>query len=170
MLLIGAYGCGDADDGSADSAPTSETVVSATTAEQATTTGPQPSITPPLATLPVKDTTPGDRIPTTSPEDPVTAPSVPTGSNVDIAVADLATRLDIDPTEIQIVSVEEVTWPDGSLGCPRPGMSYTQALVDGQLIVLSVDGTDYEYHSGRTGDPFYCPADRATPPVADPGV
>jgi hypothetical protein len=94
--------------------------------------------------------------------------SVPAGSNVDIAVSDLADRLDVDASEIDVVSVEEVTWPDGSLGCPRPGMNYTQALVDGELIVLAVDGTEHEYHAGRGGEAFYCPADQATPPVPDP--
>ena len=169
MLLIGTYGCGDADDDSAESVPTSETAAPATTAGLTTTTALPPMITPPLTTSPIKDTTPGDLDPTTPPEVTVTGPSVPTESNVDIAVADLAARLDVDPSEIEIVSVEEVTWPDGSLGCPRPGMSYTQALVDGQLIVLAVDDTEYEYHSGRGGDPFYCPADRATPPAAGGG-
>ena len=99
------------------------------------------------------------------PSDPSDS-AVPSGSSTDIALTDLAARLDVDPSEIEVVSVEEVTWPDGSLGCPKPGMSYTQALVDGQLIILAVDGREYEYHSGRGREPFYCPADQATPPTA----
>ncbi len=81
------------------------------------------------------------------------------------AVTDLAARLGIDESAITVVSVEEVTWSDGSLGCPEPGMMYTQALENGSLIVLEVDGTEYEYHSGAGRDPFYC----ATPiaPVDD---
>jgi hypothetical protein len=171
VLAMGTYACGDAGDDSSESVPTSETVAPPTTAELTelpTTTAPSPTITPPLTSAPIKDTTPGDLAPTTPPEVTMTGPSVPTRSNVEIAVADLAARLDVDPTEIEIVSVDEVTWPDGSLGCPHPGMSYTQALVDGQLIVLAVDDTEYEYHSGRAGEPFYCPADQATPPVPDP--
>jgi hypothetical protein len=35
-------------------------------------------------------------------------------------------------------------------------MSYTQALVDGQRIVLEVDGARYEYHSGAHRPPFLC--------------
>ncbi len=54
------------------------------------------------------------------------------------------------------MSQEDVTWPDGSLGCPQPGMRYTQALVSGSLIVLEANGLFYEYHSGGGGDPFYC--------------
>ena len=72
------------------------------------------------------------------------------------AVADLADRLGVDELTVTVVSIEEVTWSDGSLGCPDPGMMYTQALENGSLIVLEVDGTLYEYHSGVGQDPFYC--------------
>ena len=81
------------------------------------------------------------------------------------AVTDLAARLGVDESAITVVSVEEVTWPDGSLGCPEPGMMYSQALEDGTLIVLDVDGTIYEYHGGAGRDPFYC--ENPTPPVGD---
>jgi hypothetical protein len=163
-MLIGTCGCGDGDadtDDAAESVPTSVTATPTTT--PGSTAGPRPPLT-----TPIKDTTPGDLVPSTPPEAAVTNPTTPTGSNVEIAVADLAARLDVDPSDIEIVSVEEVTWPDGSLGCPRPGMSYTQALVDGQRIVLAVGSSEYEYHSGRRGDVFYCPADQVTPPVPDP--
>ncbi len=82
-----------------------------------------------------------------------------------LAVSDLADRLGVDESAITIVSIEEVTWSDGSLGCPEPGMMYTQALENGSMIVVEVDGTEYQYHSGAGRDPFYC----ATPiaPVDD---
>jgi hypothetical protein len=75
---------------------------------------------------------------------------------VDQAVADLATRLKIDASSIVTVSAQAMEWPDGSLGCPQPGMLYTQVMVDGALIQLSVDGTSYSYHSGASGAPFLC--------------
>ena len=80
------------------------------------------------------------------------------------AKADLAERLGIQLGEIVLLSMEEVTWRDGSLGCPKPGMQYTQALVDGTLIVLSVDGRQYRYHSGRGGTPFLC-ENKPDPPL-----
>jgi hypothetical protein len=82
------------------------------------------------------------------------APS-PTGPAAD-AVADLATRLDVDAASIEVVAEEAVTWRDGSLGCARPGHSYTQALVEGSRITLRANGTDYEYHSGGSNPPFWC--------------
>lgn len=72
------------------------------------------------------------------------------------AIADLAARLGVDQSEVAVVSVEEVEWPDASLGCPDPKKSYAQVLVDGYDIVLSESGVEYHYHSGRGSAPFYC--------------
>lgn len=72
------------------------------------------------------------------------------------AIADLAERLDIDPGEIEILLTEDVVWPNGAIGCPEPGVGYTQALVDGWRAVLDVDGSQYFYHAARDQDPFYC--------------
>lgn len=72
------------------------------------------------------------------------------------AVADLAARLGIAPEVITVLSVEAVTWPDSSLGCPQPGMAYLQVLVDGLRIRLSAKGALYEYHSGGDQPPFLC--------------
>ena len=72
------------------------------------------------------------------------------------AIQDLAGRLDVQSDDIKVIVEKNVTWRDGSLGCPRKGMMYTQALVEGALIVLRVDGRDYQYHSGQGRAPFYC--------------
>ena len=72
------------------------------------------------------------------------------------AVQDLSGRLGIPSGEVQAVSEKRVTWRDGSLGCPKEGMMYTQALIEGTLIVLRVEGRDYQYHSGQGRAPFYC--------------
>jgi hypothetical protein len=53
--------------------------------------------------------------------------------------------------QVVVVSAEEVTFPDGSLGCPQPGMVYTQAMVDGYKIVAEAGGKTYDYRgSGST--------------------
>jgi hypothetical protein len=75
---------------------------------------------------------------------------------IDLAVADLATRLSVDPSTIMIVSAEFVVWPDKALGCPRYGMEYLQVQVDGTLIELEVDAKRYRYHSGDVRPPFLC--------------
>lgn len=71
------------------------------------------------------------------------------------AAKDLSKRLGVPMSQITVVSFEAVTWPDGSAGCPKPGMMYPQVLTDGSRIVLEVDGVQYEYHSG-SGEPFLC--------------
>jgi hypothetical protein len=75
---------------------------------------------------------------------------------VDVAVADLVSRLHVDAASVTVASVRSITWPDRSLGCPQPGMAYPQTPVDGALIVLSVGGTAYRYHSGGSRGPFLC--------------
>jgi hypothetical protein len=48
---------------------------------------------------------------------------------------------------VTVVSSDDVTWRDGSLGCPEPGMGYTQALEPGTRTILEVGGKQYHYHS-----------------------
>jgi hypothetical protein len=86
---------------------------------------------------------------------------------VDIAVADLVERFDLDDSvsSISVVTVEEVTWRDASIGCPAKDMQYAQVLTPGTRIVLEHEGRSFSYHAGGGREPFYC----ATPqtPVAD---
>ena len=72
------------------------------------------------------------------------------------AIQELSGRVGVPAGGIKIISEKNVTWRDGSLGCPQKGMMYTQALVEGTLIVLRVEGRDYQYHSGQGRAPFYC--------------
>ena len=75
---------------------------------------------------------------------------------ITMAVADLAARLDIDPADITPLSGVLVVWPNGALGCPRPGMQYTQVPVDGSVIELGAGGRVYRYHTGGSTTPFLC--------------
>lgn len=101
--------------------------------------------------------------PTQQPE-----PEEPTGDHpaeVAAAIADLAEHLGVGTEEITVVSYEDVTWPDGALGCPEPGMSYTQALVPGARLVLEAGGVEYFYHAGPEPDLVRC--DRTPQEPAD---
>jgi hypothetical protein len=69
---------------------------------------------------------------------------------LDAMKADLAERLGIATSEIDAVSGRAVTWSDGSLDCPEPGQSYTQALVDGYHVILAARGKEYDYRSDGT--------------------
>lgn len=74
---------------------------------------------------------------------------------VKVAIADLAGRLRVSADEIKVVKVEEVTWPDASLGNPQPGMVYAQVLVPGYKVILEARGTQHEYHTDRTNRAVY---------------
>ena len=86
--------------------------------------------------------------------------------HISFAKADLGQRSGVEALQIELVAYEEVTWRDGSLGCPQPGMMYTQALVDGYLIQLQADGQTYNYHGANGRDPFLCTNDAGTPQPA----
>jgi len=75
---------------------------------------------------------------------------------VTMAVEDLAGRLGIDKSAIQVETVEAVEWPDTSLGCPEPGMMYAQVITPGYRILLKARGQIYEYHGSRSRV-VYCP-------------
>lgn len=75
---------------------------------------------------------------------------------VDAAVADLRSRPGTGSGPVRVVVAREETFPDGALGCPRPGMSYTQALVDGYRVVLARGGAEWLYTAGPDGVPRLC--------------
>ena len=93
--------------------------------------------------------------------------SFPTTPNlqslIENAKADLAQRLSISTTEINVLDARDVVWSNSSLGCPQPGMLYADVLTTGYLILLSANNQEYEYHVGKGFDIFYC--ENPLPPV-----
>jgi hypothetical protein len=98
-------------------------------------------------------------------------PSLPSGDvpaeMLEQVVADAASGAGVDPSAVRVVSAEAVTWSDGSLGCPEPGMMYTQALVPGYRVVVEIDGEELHFHASQSGDFAFCedpqpPADDGT--------
>jgi len=63
----------------------------------------------------------------------------------------LAQRLGADPSQLALVALEPVTWPDGSLGCPEPGKLYTQAIVPGFRTVFVYNGQQQKAHTNQDG-------------------
>lgn len=86
------------------------------------------------------------------------------------AKSELASRLGIDLGTISVKEARSVKWGSGALGCPRPGMSYTQAIIPGVLVMLEAGGTVYRYHGRLYSKMFFCPDDRAQEPAYGPGV
>ncbi|HSV40518.1 MAG TPA: hypothetical protein VLI04_17275 [Nocardioidaceae bacterium] len=90
----------------------------------------------------------------TPPEETIV--TTPADHRVAAAIAELATKEGVETTDIVVVESRDVTWPDGSLGCPQPGMSYIQAQTEGYQLVLSVDGRQFDYHGGTQGPLTLC--------------
>jgi hypothetical protein len=94
-------------------------------------------------------------------------PAVPE-SLVQAAAADAAARAGQQGGTVRVIRAQPTTWNDGSLGCPRPGEFYTQALVDGYWIVLEVAGQTYDYRAAARGAGFrLCEEPGASPGGAD---
>ena len=156
-LALVLAGCGDtsdpvASDGAATTAPGQATDDTATTTpapDQAGTT----------------DSTEDDMDPSKTPIPAPGSAPLPTGpvpdavvqnDDVQEAIAAEADRLGVDPEDVEVVGYATVTWSDGSLGCPKPGMMYTQALVPGRQLILKVDGQQASYHAAAQGSFSYC--------------
>ncbi|HQU81659.1 MAG TPA: hypothetical protein PKY59_00950 [Pyrinomonadaceae bacterium] len=65
------------------------------------------------------------------------------------AKQDLAQRLGISEGEIKEVSVSETDFPDMSLGAPVEDEMSAQMIASGWKIILSADGSNYEYRADK---------------------
>lgn len=154
-LTLAACGTQSAEPGgSAEPTATATTTPAPTTDEEAMTSSgpkdPNPGLVPvPTADLPIGDV----------------PPQVLERPEVQAAIEAEAERTGVEPDAVTVAGFAEVTWRDGSLGCPVPGMMYTQALVPGQQLVLEVDGQYASYHAGRDKTFSYC----ANPQTPSPG-
>jgi hypothetical protein len=72
-------------------------------------------------------------------------------STIDPIVAEIAGLTGVSADQVTVVSAEPVTFPDGGLGCPEPGMAYTQVLVDGYKVVATAAGKTYDYRGTGPG-------------------
>jgi hypothetical protein len=90
-----------------------------------------------------------------------TPPASPTSSGVPVTgipgdllnavLADASERTGQASDALVVTQAEAVTWNDGSLGCPEPGMFYTQALVDGYQIVVAAGDERLDYRVQSSG-------------------
>ncbi len=97
---------------------------------------------------------------------PVPATSEPVTGEVPPAVmasarAELAKEVGVEAAaNATVVKAEAVDWPDGSLGCPQPGMMYPQVITPGYQVVFEVDGKQYDMHASASGGAFLCESGR----------
>ena len=106
-----------------------------------------PTIMPTAAT---PTATPG--APSTEPARPTTVSVAPSTEPeaVQAVRRELAGRLSVAVSHLKAVSVESVTWPDASLGCPQEGYAYAQVVTPGYRVVMEHNGQRYTYHTNAT--------------------
>ncbi len=138
----------------------------------------QPHLNTPLPETPVRaegatpdqfDRTPAklpERVPTEAESQLVTG-EVPS-QLLEPVLMDLAKRNGVALDSISVVRAQEMVWNDGSLGCPQPGVFYTQAIVNGFWVVLKENGQEYDYRGADTGYFFLC--ERGSQPAPPPGT
>lgn len=66
---------------------------------------------------------------------------------VELARADLAKNLGINPDTITVREATAVEWPNPGLGCPQRGVFYIQVITPGYKILLEANGKVYDYRS-----------------------
>ena len=118
-----------------------------------------------------EEQTPKPVVPTpTLPEQPPVDSTVPVVTGevpsdlLESIMADATSRVATE-SSIIVVRAQSVTWSDGSLGCPEPGVSYTQALVDGYWVVLDADGQMLDYRVSARGGFRLCEGSLGIPPT-----
>lgn len=91
------------------------------------------------------------------------AGSVPTDLLEEIR-AHAAAVAAVEPDRVELRLAERVTWPDGSLGCPEPGVEYTLEPVPGFRVQVAAAGRLLGYHADMTGRFFLCDPARLRKP------
>ncbi len=94
---------------------------------------------------------------------PSPSPTLPSYTVSDVVPEELdaAIRADltdrgVDGAAAEVVETRKVTWNNGALGCPQPGMSYTQAQISGWQVLVTLDGVSYDYRFGNDATPLLC--------------
>lgn len=66
-------------------------------------------------------------------------------TTLEVIVDDAARRTGVPMSEIDVTSVEAMTFNDAALGCPVPGKMYAQVLTPGFIVLLEAGGAELDY-------------------------
>ena len=75
---------------------------------------------------------------------------------LEAVVSNLSGFADIGADQVEVISVEPVTWPNPALGCPVEGLNYAEVQVDGSLVTLRAGDQTYTYHTAGSGEFVLC--------------
>lgn len=126
-----------------------------------------PPVDPTASTMPDRGTPNAERVPDHPPSVMGEVPE----SVLQVILANALEVSGLVDHQLELRRSESITWPDGSLGCPEPGVFYTQALVPGYWVEFTGPNLWLDYRIDDRG--YFKLCDRAltfTPPEADPGA
>ncbi|HUP17474.1 MAG TPA: hypothetical protein VM848_15670 [Acidimicrobiia bacterium] len=159
VSLVFLVACGGGERGSLPDGPSSAVTSTSGVSQPddlATTTTTKPEVT--TESLPATTTTSAGSAATTTTTEPTTSTTAePAGvvqvpeSMLSSVIEDAASRQSVGLAAVTVLSGQPVDWSDGSLGCPEPGMSYTQVLTPGYLVMVDAGGATLEYHLNQQG-------------------
>jgi hypothetical protein len=78
----------------------------------------------------------------------------PPPESVTNAALDAASAyLRVDPEDLMLVMFAQRDWPDSSIGCPQPGMAYSQIITPGYIVTVDTYDmvTEVQVHSDADG-------------------
>ncbi|MDX2416298.1 MAG: hypothetical protein QNK19_02435 [Xanthomonadales bacterium] len=67
----------------------------------------------------------------------------------ELAVETLSQKIGAERNDIVLIRLSRFNWPNSALGCPQPGMMYTDAIVPGYLALLKHGEKSYRVHMGN---------------------
>lgn len=150
-LALGA--CGSTEDNNDPAAPTSEDDTNAPPGDGAEPTSEEPTDDEEETSVPADD---DESTETGGGDAGGVSEEILQREEVQAAIDHRADESGVAPEDVAVLSFEDITWNDGSIGCPEPGMSYTMALVPGHRLVLEVDGEEFDYHAAEDAEFNYC--------------
>jgi len=110
---------------------------------------------PPLATLIVMPTDEEGNSNFTDVDETLSTGEVP-ADLFEAVLNDLLLDSGNERSAVRVISAEAMVWNDGSLGCPQPNVMYTQALINGYRVIFELNGKQYDYHLGDSGEFVLC--------------
>ncbi len=101
------------------------------------------------ATVPTVELKPAPPAATNTPASAAT-PMAPGSVEAKVATA-LGKKVGGDITKLALTAKDAQDWPDSALGCPAPGMMYSQVVTPGFKLTYSDDTQTYDVHTDQSG-------------------
>lgn len=85
--------------------------------------------------------------PTATPLPPVVTPSPEAAPVANLVLQDASQRLGVPVDQLRLERLDPRQWPDSALGCPQPGLLYSQIVTPGYIMLVAGAGKQLEYHT-----------------------